>query len=608
MGAAEKTLAKAAGDRRQDNLRRIAEIDAAVWREEMERRVRHYQALKREDDTLPDRLREENERVQDFDYWLSHYGWLVGPKKAGSKLIPFVPWPRQRELSVWYKERYDREEVGIVPKCRELGVTWWFLHRILHSWLYEESFSALVGSRNEKLVDKRGDLDALLPKVRWILAQQPSWIVGFRMVGSKMLPPEKWIRDNHLLIENLSNGARIVGESTNPSFGRGKRHSVVMIDEAADVKAPIMSSTWRALASVYRAAYLVYNPGPKGHLTYELHKGKSALDPSQIFEMDWTADPRRGPDFPETQIRPVGPLSVEEFQSQYGLKYGFFSREGLIYDAPRSEIAYSDEDRPEGLLERGILFGAWDFGSGPSLLCCLLALYDPEEDLVWVEHSLAWSQTQWQVASSDALAYAAAYPRRAAHFGDPAGRQRESDQQSWESNLRAGGVPILCLPSEANTSEAIEWGFKLIQQRFDAGKLRVHRQASYLWSCLEEWQRSVPDGMTLDYANREYLAPRADRFSHGGMALCYLGQALDVYAATRQRPRLTTAFRRTAKAPTEAALEAPAAARSTVRQTLRMSLQGGKWSAPRGYPEESGGRQGLRGSALMRRSMTIRGY
>jgi len=569
----------------------------------MERRVRHAAVLQYDDSGRAKRLREEKRKCQRFDYWLPNYGWLLGPKSSGSKVIPFVPWERQIELALWYDQRLKREEVGVVPKCREMGITWWFLHRILHSWLFESDFSALIGSRKKDLVDKRGDMDALFPKLRWILGKQPSWILGHRKVGNRMLPPSEWTRDNYMMLENLSNGSRIVGESTNPSFGRGKRHTVVMIDEAADVKAPIMAATWRALVSVYRSAFLVYNPGPKGHLTYELHKGKTALPPEQIFEIDWQADPRRGRDFPEMMVRPNGPLSREEFDKEYALRYGFFNREGLIYDAPRSTVAYDDESRPEGLLEKGILFGAWDFGSGPSLLCNLLGLYDADTDILWIEHSLAWSQTQWTIAASDSNAYRSLYPRRHLHFGDPAGSQRESDQQSWLTNLRAGGVHLWCLPGEANTSDQIEWGFKTAQQRIDTGRLRIHRQAVYLWSCMEEWQRSIPDGMTVDYVSREYLAPRADRYSHGGMALCYFVQGMDRYCASKVQPRLTDAFRVNNLPKKEGVVETSpmllGKASSRAKRTLSMSLNGGSWALAAGHRTRS--------SDLMRRAMTLRG-
>ena len=612
---------------RQDEIRRVADHDRDHWRAEMERRVRHAAELKGvSEEGRAERYAAELAKVEDretgYNYWLANYGWMSNPKAdiREYREMPFVPWPKQLELAKWYDDRMRRQEVGIVPKSREVGVTWWFLHRFLWCFLFESGFSALLGSRKENLVDKKGDSGSLFERLRYILAKQPAHILTPRLVDGITKTPDKWIRDNKLMLQNLSNGALLVGEATNPDFGRGKRYTVAMIDEYAAVKAPIAAATWRALDSVSRSVFAVWNPASKGHITYDLHRGKLALNKDQIFEINWRADPRRSEQFREDRIRPRGALSPEDFEQEYECKYGTVNREGLIYDAVRAEVAYNKEDLPEHLELRAPLFGCWDFGSGPSLLCCILALYDTDTDTLWIEHSLTWSQTKWRVAAADALEVMRRYERRDYHFGDPAGIQRDSDQSSWQANLRAGGVPLFCLPAWANQSSEHEWGFKLIQERIDTGRLRISREARYLWQCLDNWQRNIPEGMSADYISREYLAPRGDIYGHGGMALCYFGIAIDKMMHKRSAPRLTKAVRlsntlnRTrgdGSSPMAAsATLASAARRENTKRVLKMAVDHeGAYELPPGHPELKRKRKPRSAiGALTRAAMGIRGY
>ncbi len=198
---------------------------------------------------------------------------------------------------------------------------------------------------------------------------------------------------------------------------------------------------------------------------------------------------------------------------------------------------------------RGTCYGGWDYGSGPSRLVCLMGLLEwGNNPRLWVEWDLWWQQTAWQTAAADVREKLALYPGGGCHFGDPAGIQRESDQSSWEQNLRSGGVPLMRLhhterPRDGkryrwDTREGIEWMIKEVQLWLDDGRLIIHRRCKYLWSCLESWSWNIPQGAEVDELSRAYIGPRKDVYSHGANALMYLVAGVaNVIATTRWQER-----------------------------------------------------------------------
>ena len=61
------------------------------------------------------------------------------------------------------------------------------------------------------------------------------------------------------------------------------------------------------------------------------------------------------------------------------------------------------------------------------------------------------------------------YGGRTAVVGDPAGIAADSDQESWEENLRSGGLPINCLPPFYNQDHAILETIADVQTLLDLG-------------------------------------------------------------------------------------------------------------------------------------------
>ena len=88
--------------------------------------------------------------------WLAECGRTYDPRLPGSKLVPFVPFPRQVEFLRWLGEREAAGEDGLAEKSRDMGLTWLCVAYAVHGWLFVPGYSVGFGSRKLDLVDKIG--------------------------------------------------------------------------------------------------------------------------------------------------------------------------------------------------------------------------------------------------------------------------------------------------------------------------------------------------------------------------------------------------------------------------------------------------------------------
>lgn len=450
--------------------------------------------------------------ASDVTYWIENWGWMTNPKAddPAEREVPIRLWPAQRQLLTWFQYLWDHSLPGLLVKSREIGASWLALHFIYHRWRFEPYFSALLGSRLERYVDDH-TASSLFGKLWYIRSRQPKHL---------LLPADR----SHLLLNSPTNSSTISGESTNENFGRAGRQGIILLDEFAFVPPRIAAAIWKARESTARTTFAVTTPGPKAHKSYELYE---SLPREQVLELGWQSDPTRGADFRERKIR--SGLSAEEFEQEYNLRFGI-ARVGLIWTHQRDVLVYHDDDsRWKSIANTAHALyhvGGWDFGTGESFLVCLHALVDysvgRDKPRVWLDKEFVFRRTEWRVAAATVLDGTKESKGRSAHFGDPAGTAAESDQKSWESNLRSGGIPLFCLDPWFNTRDGIEWTLREVQNMIDDERLLIHRSCKQVLECIASWKRAVDDSVNPDFLDKAYIPPRKDVYSHTGDALRYL--------------------------------------------------------------------------------------
>lgn len=476
--------------------------------------------------------------ARDAIYWIENYAWMFDPKQdePERRKVPVVLFPRQKDLVLFLLSGVREKKPRLVLKGRELGVSWSSVFLLYWLQNYEESFTAKVGSRKEDLVDD-GTIDSLFGKLRYCEDNDADHL------RSRM-------RSRTLKLQNAESGAEITGEATNAGFSRGGRRRVILLDEFAHVESPLQSKIWNSTASVAASRWIVSTPAGPGSKFADLVK---TLPADCVMTLDWETDVRRPANFKALCLEQG--MTDDEFAQEHEAKIVTL-RTGRIWNVRLPIVEYDDDHADFVSLveprQRFPLTGGWDFGSGASLLCCVFGMVEMgrEKPRVWIDAELVWQHTEWRTAATDSRQLMSGYGGRHVHFGDPAGRSPESDQQSWESNLRAGGIPLFCLDNWHNTSDGIEWGIKEVQAMFADGRLRVHRRCVYLWDVIENWRRDVPEGTVLDYLSRKHIPPRHDVFSHGGMALVYLVSGiLKSIQSTRAQMTTASSLKRIPKGP-----------------------------------------------------------
>ena len=210
--------------------------------------------------------------------------WLVtyDPRLAARGLpttVPLILFDRQIEYIERLEENYATGTDMQVGKSRDMGVSVVSLAWLTYKWLFEEGFKASVGSRKEDLVDKIGDTDSLLEKVRIYLRYLPVELLPY---GYKERSHAR-----RLNIVNPVTGAAITGEGGD-NIGRGGRSAVYLVDEAAFLERP--DKIEAALSQNTNMRLDVSTPnGPAGPFADKWFNNELV----DAFPFHWTQDPRK---------------------------------------------------------------------------------------------------------------------------------------------------------------------------------------------------------------------------------------------------------------------------------------------------------------------------
>lgn len=450
-------------------------------------------------------------------HFIEQHIWIQDPQREEQPLMremPLVLWDAQREVIERSEEAIKQPKGSplsdlVIIKSREMGISWTMQAWLFWRFCYKPNSIGFCLSRTETEVDNF-TTKSLFGKFRFMYKHLPGFV------------RPKLTRNVKLHIERGE--TKLIGESTNKDALRGGRGGVVLLDEFAAIDPPKQELTYMATETVARARIFVSTP--KG---YGNRFAKLVQKHSNVLRIPWNKDPRRTEEWAAAKREQMGPRA---FDQEFGAQLTALA-EGLIWDVHRPSTRYGEGDmKPEWRKVKPIV-GGWDFGSGPSLLVCLFSIMEFQNSgriRLWIDDELTWSRTAWQTAAADTIRkQQAEYGGDVTHYGDPAGIAADSAQTSWQVNLRAGGVNLFCLPGEFNEREEIEWGYKIVQRMLSMGELRIHDRCEYLWRCVENWERAVPAGQSIDFISRAYIPAKHDIYSHGGMALVYL-----VRAALRQ--------------------------------------------------------------------------
>lgn len=213
------------------------------------------------------------------------------PRNASGDLpttMPFLLFPRQKQLVKFLYKCIDDQENGLIEKCRDMGASWLACAVSIHLWLFYDGAAIGWGSRKQELVDQLGDMKAIFPKMRSIVEYLPSFILPVGFDPTKNMPFMKII--------NPETGASITGESGD-NIGRGGRTLLYFKDESAHYERPEMIEA--ALGDNTNVQIDISSVNGVGNVFYrrrmagvEWEPGKETKEgETRVFIMDWRHHP-----------------------------------------------------------------------------------------------------------------------------------------------------------------------------------------------------------------------------------------------------------------------------------------------------------------------------
>lgn len=191
---------------------------------------------------------------------------------------PFITWLVQDQFIGELCDAIDGGHDVLINKSRDMGASWLCLTVLHWYWQFRPSVTFLELSRKEEYVDKKGSMDCLFEKHRYINKWQPRWLLPQRT------------DDKYMHLGNLDAGSTIEGESTNGDAGRGGRKTAILLDEFAAVQ----NGEEVDSATADTTACRIYNSTPKGPGTmfHRIYKAKRA----RILTLPWWRHPEKGQD------------------------------------------------------------------------------------------------------------------------------------------------------------------------------------------------------------------------------------------------------------------------------------------------------------------------
>jgi hypothetical protein len=227
-------------------------------------------------------------------YWLNAFGFTFLQKQVNEEgkevsvqgadsHVPFITWRIQDDALRSLHDAITHGQDCLISKSRDMGASWIVLALFHWHWQFKPSTTFLELSRKQALVDRRGDMDSLFEKHRYLLRMQPDW-----------LRPRK-IQDNLGHLENKDIGSTIEGESTNKDAGQASRKTAILLDEFARID----EGEEIDLATADTSACRIFNStpgGPATHFTHVWRAMKANQREGKIITLPWWDHPLKGRD------------------------------------------------------------------------------------------------------------------------------------------------------------------------------------------------------------------------------------------------------------------------------------------------------------------------
>ncbi|HEC66814.1 MAG TPA: hypothetical protein ENI23_16185 [bacterium] len=370
---------------------------------------------------------------EDPIFFIENFGWTFDPRPQHEPHhLPFILFDYQKDVIRWLIKKIDGGEDGLLEKSRDMGITWMVVYVLYWKWRFADSFSGMVGSRKEKLVDDR-TRDSIFGMLDYALENTPHWLMPNRF---------KWKEYRQKLkLVNPENFNLITGDTMSPEFSRGSRKTTVILDEGAFWE--YFREAWESAGDTTPCRLVVSTPF--GRNAFALLR-ESGID---VLTVHWKDHPFKDDKWYEFQKER---RTDEEIAQELDISY-HRSQSGRVYPE-WDEVEYGyypyDETLP--------LYCSWDFGFTDDT--AMVWWQSPNNDKTRVIDAYAnhgkiidfYIPFVTGQAPSDDYKYSKKdlevieshkHWRKGIHYGDPAGKfQTQVTDQTILTKLKQYGIIV----------------------------------------------------------------------------------------------------------------------------------------------------------------------
>lgn len=301
--------------------------------------------------------------------FVEDWGCTYDPRNVERGLpatIPFIPFPRQRELMQWIFDHWRNSRDGLVPKSRDTGASWVAIALSCTLCLFYEGMAIGFGSRKEEYVDRLDSPKSLFYKARVFMSNLP---VEFR--GG-------WMREKHGAFMRLTfpaTGAVMTGEAGD-NIGRGDRAGIYFVDESAHLERPQLAE--EALSATTNCRIDMSSvKGMDNPFAVKAHSWAA----DDIFIFHWRDDPRKSEAWYENLKLTRDPTVIAQ---EYDINYQA-SVSGVVIPAEWVQAAI-DAHEKLGIVPSGKRCGGLDVADEGSDLNAFAGRYG-----ILLEYVESWS-------------------------------------------------------------------------------------------------------------------------------------------------------------------------------------------------------------------------
>lgn len=250
----------------------------AAWRAEILRRASRNEAIR--EDILA-RCRAS------FWYFATGFCFVHEPRILDDNSgvletrVPFLPWPSQIPVVDRILVVLGKRDLRII-KSRAQGASWIIILIFIWCWLFMRGFKGNLVSKDEDAVDKRNDMNSLLAKADWLIAQLPEWMVGVRK--------KDWVRNhNSHTLARMDGETAITGFACTGDVASGGRATVFVLDEHAKHPRGPDKAALAATQPITRCRIFISTPKGIDGAFYEIVHDESVEEP--LLVLDWKDNP-----------------------------------------------------------------------------------------------------------------------------------------------------------------------------------------------------------------------------------------------------------------------------------------------------------------------------